>query len=268
MHKLLLVLITFVLTTTSALCLNGKHEPSVPESFVLQWGFVYMPPLAYQDEEGKTKGELAEMMTAVSKLSGIAHEPMQFPNARAIFNLNQKKINFAIGMKSLIDNKEGFITSTFPVSKVQLLIVHLEETEAVNSIEELKGKDLVLLSGYTYGGLRGKFEEIAANTFNVDNHNRAIEGLKLKRGDYALLYKTSSEFSLGNNNPADFKSTIVGEVELFFMLNKNVEQSSLIMQKLESSFLCYKEMLTSVRDQTNIHDYVARSFNKPKCDIQ
>eukprot|EP00481_Brizalina_sp_1-RS-2013_P003518 TRINITY_DN9542_c0_g1_i1.p1 TRINITY_DN9542_c0_g1~~TRINITY_DN9542_c0_g1_i1.p1 ORF type:complete len:100 (+),score=4.05 TRINITY_DN9542_c0_g1_i1:69-368(+) len=54
--------------------LDTKSQP-----FTLQWAFVHLPPIAYLDKDGQAQGELADLMNAVSKLSGVPYEAYEFP---------------------------------------------------------------------------------------------------------------------------------------------------------------------------------------------
>ncbi|WP_210561117.1 hypothetical protein [Psychrosphaera aestuarii] len=42
-------------------------------------------------------------MNKVSELSGVPYEAFEFPNIRAISNLNRHQLNFSIGVKTLVN---------------------------------------------------------------------------------------------------------------------------------------------------------------------
>lgn len=228
------------------------QEPDISPTFTLQWGFVHFPPLIYLDKDGEYKGELKELMNSISLLSDIPYEPMQFPNIRAIFNLNQQNVNFAIAVKSLVEKKEHFLISAFPIAKMQLHILWRRGSPPVSSVEDLAGKKLVLLKGYTYGGIREKIEQITASNMSVENHNRAISALKLQRGDYALVYRTASEYSMTAVAQTNFEHAVLGEVDLYFILDRNVAQAEHIMQRLEQAYLRHQQTLYTKHDKLEV----------------
>lgn len=217
----------------------------LPPAFSLQWGFVHFPPLIYRDTDGTYKGDLEVLMSEVSHFSGIPYIPMQFPNIRAIFNLNQQKVNFAIGVKTLVSEENNFFISAFPIAKMQLRVLWRKDSSPIKAIDDLAGKKLVLLNGYTYGGLRTKFEQLSGSFMDVEHHNRAIAAIKFNRADYALVYKTASEYSIAVVGQAEFEHTTLGEVELYFILDRNVPQAEQIMKKLETGYLLYQQSLNS-----------------------
>tara|TARA_R110000737_G_scaffold61057_2_gene88007 strand:- start:8663 stop:9418 length:756 start_codon:yes stop_codon:yes gene_type:complete len=243
LHCSLLALLLFSLLALPVWALETEQDYSVEPPLLLQWGFVHFPPLIYLDEEKKPKGDLAELMAAISLDSGIPYKAMLFPNIRAIFNLNQQQINFAIAAKSLVNNENNFLISRFPVAEIQLRTLWRTGTKPVHSIEDLMAKRLILLRGYTYGGIRAKVEQISENNFEVENHERALTALKFKRGDYAIVYKSASEYSMSMAAKTDFEYSIIGTVELFFILNAKVPYAEQIMQRLEAAFLRYQETL-------------------------
>ena len=242
----------FLFAVPTAWCQTADPKVENASAVVLQWGFVYMPPLASLGEDGQAQGTLADIMAGTSLHSGIAYEPQEFPNARAIYSLNAHKVNFAIGVKSLVKNPNMFVFSAFPVATMQLIIVWRQGTERVSSVDDLEGKRLVLLTGYTYAGLRTKFEKIAKSAIEVETHDRAIGALKLKRGNYALLYETASTYSIALGKQLDFETQVVSEVDLYFTLNKTVPDTEQLMQRLEAGFLSYQTLQKISTDETII----------------
>ncbi len=223
----------------------GNHAFRLPPAYTLQWGFVHFPPLIYRDTDGTYKGDLEVLMSGVSLYSGIAFTPMEFPNIRAIFNLNQQKVNFAIGVKTLVNEENNFFISAFPIAKMQLRALWRKDSSPIKTIDDLAGKKLVLLNGYTYGGLRTTFEQLSASFMDVEHHNRAIAAVKFNRADYALVYKTASEYSIAIDGQAEFEHATLGEVELYFILDRNVPQAKQIMKQLETGYLLYQQSLNS-----------------------
>ena len=215
--------------------LDTKSQP-----FALQWAFVHLPPIAFLDKEGRAQGELAELMNKVSELSGVPYEAFEFPNIRAISNLNRHQLNFSIGVKTLVNEMDNFILSRMPVAKMQLQILWNNSATYLNTIDDLSGKRVVLLNGYTYNGMREKVESLAQSIIDVETHNRALVALKLGRGDYALVYKTASEYSMSALSESDFKSLVIAEVDLYFILDASVPNAQEIMKRLETAFLDYQ----------------------------
>ena len=251
MQGVISVCLLFLLSIPAAWCQARESHNVGVAPVVLQWGFVYMPPLVYLGEDGLPKGRLADIMAGTSLYSEIPYEPLEFPNARAIYNLNEQKINFAIGTKSLVKNHNMAVFSAFPVAKMQLNIVWRKGTEKVSSMDDLEDKRLVLLTGYTYAGLRPKLEEMAQSVVEVETHDRAIGALKLKRGSYALLYETASSHSIALGEQLDYDSLIVSEVDLFFTLTKSVPNAEQFMQRLEAGFLAYQQSLILNKNETH-----------------
>ena len=216
--------------------LDTKSQP-----FTLQWAFVHLPPIAYLDKDGQAQGELADLMNTISKLSGVPYEAYEFPNIRAISNLNRHQLNFSIGVKTLVNQVDDFILSRMPVAKMQLQILWDNSAAYLNTIDDLSGKRVVLLNGYTYNGVRDKVESLAQSIIDVETHSRALAALKLGRGDYALVYKTASEYSMSAMAESGYKSLVIAEVDLYFILDANVPNAHEIMKRLESAFLDYQK---------------------------
>lgn len=241
MYHVIIICLMYLLAVPTAWSQSHERPENAVAPVVLQWGFINLPPLIYQGEDGKPKGILAEIMAGASQHSNIPYESIEFPNARAIYNLNEQKVNFGIGVTSMVKNPSDFIISAFPIAKMQLNIVWLKSSQNVTSIEDLTGKRLVLLAGYTYGGLRSKLEKIASGYVEVETHERAIGALKLNRGNYALTYKTASALSIPKEEELGFANLVVADIDVHFILSASVPQAEVVMQRLEAGFLAYQQ---------------------------
>ncbi len=224
------------LITALFLLLLSSNEA---EEITLKWGFIRLPPLVYMNENNKPQGSLADMIKTVGRTSNINFEPSEFPNARALFNINAKKVDFAIGVKSMIKEQNSFIYSKLPFAKMQLLALWRKGTKPVYDYEQLSDKDLVLIRAYTYNARRKQLEGGAASYVNVDDHDRAIEAIVKKRGDYALVYKLAAEFAIENNNLADqidLEGMVIDEYDLYFILDANYPNAREVMTKIENAY--------------------------------
>lgn len=239
--RFLLVFCISLLVLPVAWCQESEGQHKVAPPVVLQWGFVNMPPLASLNDEGIPEGVLAEVMHGTSLYSDIPYIPLEFPNARAIYNLNEQKVNFAIGVKSLVKKPEDFIISSFPVAIMQLNLLWLKTSEDVSSVDDLQGKRLVLLKGYTYGGLRSQLETIASSYIEVETHERAIGALRLNRGKYALTYKAASTYSIPKSEQLGYESLVVADFDVYFILSASVLEATQVMRRLEAGFLLYQQ---------------------------
>ena len=210
-------------------------KPSNPTT--LKWGFVDFPPLVFANRDGVIEGELVNLMNEISQISGIDYKPLLFPNARAIFYLNNNKVNFSIGLKSLIDKPQNFLFSATPVATLRLAILWGDKSEPVTKIDDLFNKRLVLLRGYTYGGQRSKLESLASDIMRVETRVRATEALQLGRGDYAVAYMPTDLDENNNRWLEGINSLVIQEMDIYFILNKSTDNADYVMQQLESALL-------------------------------
>lgn len=215
--------------------LEPIRKPSTP--FVLHWAFMDFPPLVSLNEDGQPAGDLVTLMNKVSRVSGIQYQAHGFPNLRAIFNLNQDRNNFSIAVKELVTDKNQFVISAMPVATLQLQVEWKNTSSPIKSIAELKNKDLILLTGYTYGGLKETFSSLSKKVINVSNHQRAITALEKGRGEYALTYKVASDHITTTSEKNKFNHIVIEELDLFFILNSNVKDARNVMKKLEEAYL-------------------------------
>jgi polar amino acid transport system substrate-binding protein len=102
----------------------------------------------------------------------------------------------------------------------------------------LQGSSVLLIAGYRYGNGR---KYIASNkitiTSNVENHIRAFESLVLGRADYMLGYEAPAKTALGPRTINNLQNSLVKEIEVFFVINKQTNNAENIMRRLEQAYI-------------------------------
>src|SRR5690606_27878610 len=77
-------------------------------------------------------------------------------------------------------------TREAPGWTLRLYAYYLEPNPAVDAVESIQGKRLILVRGYTYLNKLDKIRESNADVVVAPNHRSALKLLALGRGDYLL----------------------------------------------------------------------------------
>lgn len=163
---------------------------SVVATNTLRVAYVEFPPYTYQNIDGNPAGTFIDVTRKVVKEAGYEAEFVYLPISRVYLYLVNGRIDVWVGLthvpKLLDDVLESRIT---PVS-AQLSAWYRSDTGALENFGQLKGKTVIVINGYTYGGLidwLNSTDDI--NVTEAPNHRSAIEMLKRERGDYLLDYQ-------------------------------------------------------------------------------
>ncbi|MDO3721353.1 transporter substrate-binding domain-containing protein [Marinobacter sp. chi1] len=158
---------------------------------MLRIAYVEFPPLTYRSPQGEPAGIFINITRRLVEQAGYVPEFVYLPTSRAYLYLKNGEIDVWPGMTNIPSLKGQILESWASPFSFFLCAWSLSNNEPLTHFDELKGKTVIVISGYTYNGLLGWLK--AAEGIRVTeapNHRAAVEMLKLKRGDYLLDYRS------------------------------------------------------------------------------
>ncbi|MGS2720305.1 hypothetical protein [Paraglaciecola aestuariivivens] len=200
------------------------------QSAKLKWGYVNFAPYHYS-ENGQVLGTIAEKVEHIFSQTGLSYSAYELPNKRTKLYIEQGKVDFTIVIDSFISTPEQFLKSQKPVYFIVLGAICNQDAWQIQTLDDLKARELILISGYTYGQQQALSKELGY-TINMQakNHADAIKALTYNRGECVLGYQapfTVEEVKYPNDN---FYFYQLNALPVYLYLNKNVQDSSAIMQ--------------------------------------
>lgn len=169
----------------SALAIQPASEP-----VKLRIAYVEFPPYTYQDNQGDPAGTFIDITRQVAKEAGYQPEFVYLPISRAYLYLASGKVDIWVGLTHVPKLRGEVLESRVTPVPVQLSVWYRNGTDGLKNLEQLKGKTVIVIGGYTYGGLIDWLN--TTNNITVTeapSHRSAIEMLKRRRGDYVLDYR-------------------------------------------------------------------------------
>lgn len=153
-------------------------------------GYVDVPPLAFQSEDGRAEGVFIELTRRVAEEAGYDLEFRYLPVSRAYFYLRTGGIDIWPGVTDVPALENEVLESFVSPLPFQLSAWGAEGKPPVLRFDDFNGKTLILISGYTYGGLAERLATTAGiSTTEAPNHEAAVAMLNRGRGDYLLDYQ-------------------------------------------------------------------------------
>ncbi len=177
-------------TCLSVLLVLASTVVSAQERVTLRVGYVGFPPLQYQADNGEPAGTMIDLTRTVAEEAGYELEFTYLPTSRAYYYLRFGTIDLLPGLSMTPELSGSVFESRFSPMAIQLSAWSLGDTPAITDFKHFEGHIVILIAGFTYGGLRRYLEASPAiKTTQAPNHVTALEMLRRKRGDYVLDYR-------------------------------------------------------------------------------
>lgn len=153
----------------------------------LRIAYVDFPPITYRTEAGEPAGTFIEITRKVAIEAGYQPEFLYLPISRVYLYLRNGQIDVWPGSANVPALRGEVLETWVSPFATQLSAWYLDTTAPLEHFEQLKGKTVITIAGYTYGGLLYWLEDQASiRVSEAPNYQAALEMLKLGRGHYLL----------------------------------------------------------------------------------
>ena len=204
----------------------------------LKVGADVAPP--YYIVDGKNvMGFFGDFMAKVVTEAGFELVWMPSSTKRIYRNLAAGQVDVYFG--PLQPDLDGFdntvIHSKLSPFTLELRVYYFGDKPAITKKEDLLDKDIIIESGYTYGGLINYIQDPKNNInhYEVRSFGQAMRMLKMGRYDYHLDYKKTGSLYFEKHNEPDLKHSILQSVNLYFIVSKKTKDAEQILNRLEKA---------------------------------
>lgn len=235
--------ICFADTTTS----SDKEILSLDGAIII--GHIDFPPIIYSNEAGESNGPLADTIRLVLDRSKFypKYKLTTLPTKRVIEYLINGKIPFSPLIRGIPKLKDKIIYSGSKISTLNINAYYTGKTAVIKGLSDLKGKEIIGLRGYSYGGRIIKFIKDPANkiVYHLCNtHESGFRMLQRGRGGCVIDFKSPSDVVLKNLGIENFQYTPLETIDLFFNISKKTPDYLKLKESLDKA---YKELLEEGR---------------------
>lgn len=204
----------------------------------LQVGYVEFAPYYYTDDKGEVHGYLVNLAQTLADHSGFTIEFRSYPVKRLVKYITSGEVDVFLGMPTLKAFSENALISSMPIDTIQLRAYSLRELPPVQKKEDLVGKNILVLRGYSYGGWI-QFIRDPANKVNyriADSHKQALKMLVRREVDYLLDYKLPvAHAQKGMTLPTFYYNDVVS-FQPRIMVSRKLHNAEEVMHKFEQAF--------------------------------
>lgn len=190
MYRLNCLVLLLVLCPLS-LCHAGA-APARNAPPLVKVGFYEFPPSIYTDEDGKAKGPVVSLVRRMLSRAGYRAQFRSLPSARLYNGLIDGSVHLWAGATGKPALREHTLETRRALSEVTMNLYFRPDTPPPKIPEGLAGRDVILISGYSYWPSVSRLlndPQLAINTHSTSTHTAALEMLQRRRGDFIIDYQ-------------------------------------------------------------------------------
>jgi ABC-type amino acid transport substrate-binding protein len=188
-----------------------------------------------RDADGQLKNPLLKLAKVMFSEAGLQWNSKPYPAKRLFKYLKEGIVPFSMLVR-VPSLQECCLFSEKPVTSTELRIYRRADTSPVSMLEELKGKRVIMIRGYSYGGV-GKYIRDATNGIEVQeasSHAAAFQLFERNRGDYVVDYTGPAEEVLTAQASENIAFDVFKQLDVFLVLSRSYPNAQLVMKKLEN----------------------------------
>lgn len=217
--------------------LSSTVKAEQPSKYIV--GILDFPPFYVVTSESNVSGSLTEIVKKTLDKAGINYTITGLPPKRLYKNLAEGYVHIWMGIKGVPDYDEHVLYSKTQTMTIDICVYTLEDKSPIRSLEDLKGKKLLTLRGYGYGGI-SKFLDDPINKVTVDatdGHELAFKKLLKGRSEYLLEYKQPAEVTIAKEKITGLKRYDLKSIPLQFMVSKKAPDAENLLKKIDTAYL-------------------------------
>ncbi len=206
--------------------------------FNISVGYVEFPPFEFTNEKGEADGFFIDMTRKVLLQAGYSSTFVALPISRVYLYLQEGNIDLWPGLAQVPSLQGHVYESNSTPMHITLCAWHIKNSPSIKSVDELKDRPIILVNGYTYGGLLYKLTDPHAG-FNVaftPNHVSGLNMLSKNRGDYFLNYLEPVKLVLSQFPKNEFVYSMLNTRKGAFIVSKKTPYADKLIRDIDASY--------------------------------
>lgn len=181
---------------------------------------VEFAPFFYINSDGEISGTLVNTAQQIISEAGYDIKYKIMPPKRVPIAIAEGSVDVWFGLTSTL--KDIAVISKHVVASMNLTSYTIGTKELIKTPQDLIGKKIVILRGYTYGGLISfiKDPENFIEYHEVNSQEAAINFLKLGRADYLLDYEAAIKKFTKNNQIKNLSAQLIQSLDIQIAIPK------------------------------------------------
>lgn len=214
--------------------LPARAEPPLPSAIAYAYPdqSVWTTRLDAQGQPANPLLRVAEELFRRAKLPWSAHA---YPAARLFESLRNGNANFSMLVKGPA-LEQCCLTSRKPIASTELRIYHAAGKPPIHGRDDLRGKSVIVIRGYSYGSLLAHLADPKNGvvTTTAATHQIAFSMLRHGRAEYLLDYAGPAREVLAATPGLVLEHETVDRLNVHLLLWKGYPDAEAAMARLEA----------------------------------
>lgn len=198
----------------------------------LRIAYIDAAPYSYQDTNNLPKGMLVDKFRELAVALGTDYEFIYLPHKRQIDFIKQGKVDVWAGQQNSRISDEYAVQSQLPLFVMTMQVHWKKGTTPIASIGELLGKNLILISSYSYGGNYANLSKASPMLIQSISHEDGFDRLFSGTNHYLLGYERISKQVIEKFDIKGFQSASLDSYKLYLKLAKSYPNAEQIMSAM------------------------------------
>ncbi|MBU1171237.1 MAG: transporter substrate-binding domain-containing protein [Proteobacteria bacterium] len=205
---------------------------------IYQVGVLDFPPFFIVKNDNEVGGTLADLLRRILDKAGLNYEIHGYPPKRSFKNLKDGVTHITIGIKAVPGYEGHVLYGDSVIDQIEICLYCRENYPLLNSQDDMKGKKIITIRGYGYGGMAAFLTDPMNNITldQTDSHELALKTLLIGRGDYALDYKRPAEETIKTYSMSGLKYSVMKKLKIHLIVSKKTPDAENVLKKLEEAY--------------------------------
>ncbi len=211
------------------------HAQPVP----IQVGFYEFPPYSYSDSQGRPQGAILELTERLLRHAGYTVETRSYPSARLYSALHDGSVHIWPGAPGKPELAEHTLETRTRLGEIVLNLYFRRDTQLPRLPEDLRGRGVIMISGYTYWQPVNEMLDdpaLGIERHRTSTHTAALEMLQRRRGDFLLDYQTPVEQALRRLGMSELPFLQLQRIPLKLIVSRQAPNAETLRDALDRAY--------------------------------
>lgn len=198
--------------------------------------------MTYTDSHGQPAGFILDIAARSLEKAGFDWTAVSLPAKRLADSLAAGSVQVWLGLTTLPNFKDSTHAGKVVIKQLILKAYTIGDNRPIRDQQDLLGKTLIILRGYSYGGWINFIKDPTNNIgyLEFDSREKAynrLEKLSKRIPDaYLLDYKYPSETVLSNLDLPNIRSNLISVLDMHFVVTRKMDGAKAILERIETAF--------------------------------
>lgn len=202
-------------------------------------GYYEFPPYSYTDSQGQPSGAILRLTQRLLEHAGYRSELRAYPSTRLYKALQDGSVQVWPGAPDKSKLRDHTLEGRTQLGEIVLNLYHRQGTPAPRLPDDLKGRGVIVISGYTYWQPINQIlddPQMAVQQHRTGTHTAALQMLQRDRGDFLLDYERPVEQARQSLGMQALPFIQLQRIPLKFIVSRRAPEAEALRDALDRAY--------------------------------